>query len=291
MAVLSGKNGAVNGWSTLRNWSINDTSSSPKAVASNTKGGTARRNGIRSWTGSSNLYGARPPAMPGEIFTFTGFTNFANGVSGNGLRYTGSAIVDSIAVTWDWSSGAILSQTVNFSGNGALTPSMGAAITDASAPNLPAICGLIAEMSMNGTDWSTINDLTQGTLTISAANPSYVNSDTNCMTGRTAGSIDYAVSLSQQDETRVSYLFDIDDIIWLRLGVTLGAGEVDPTSWVLKYGKVESFSNIMVDVETQAIIARTIAVNMSADDGAGNIGYILRPGDAASAPWWGKAAS
>lgn len=278
MGVHSGEWGVVNGQSTVRNWQVNDTSDAKKYVASNTKRGSDRRRGVKAWTGSFEQYSGVPVILPGQFFTFTGFTAPDTDVTGaNGTQYTGTAIVDQIVVTWNWGSGDILLTQINFSGHLGLTPSVAAALTDASASQAESVFDVAAPLcAVNGGAMSAWPNIAQLTLTITAANQAYVNSSTAGLTGRKAGPIDWTLAAVEQETSRT--LFNIDDILDLELFT-------DATHfWRLKYGHVKEFSNIRVDPESGAIISRTANIEMAAYDANGNPGLITLPG--AGSNYW-----
>lgn len=277
MGPHSGKFAVIDSINTVRNWQINDQQSNPKAVASNTQNGTARRQGISSWAGSFNCYGHTPVVMPGEFFDFLGYTAPNDDAAGSaGTSYAGNAIVDSVVITWNWQNGDILSHVVNFSGNLALTVNDAeAAFEDATDPELHSICGTKIEYSTDDTTFYELKNITQATLTITAANQAYVNSSTVCGTGRRAGPIDWTLALNQQDTKRTGaaaafVVLKNTDYAWKLY--------VDGTDfWKLKYGMVRDFTNITCDRESGAIIGRTINVEMNGLVGS-TVGYITAPG-------------
>lgn len=280
MGVHSGKFGVLNGRSTVRNWAINEESTNPKFVASNTRGGSGRRNGINSWSGSLATYGHAPGIMPKDIAAFLGYTGPDSDIlAGTGPRATGNIICDSLALNWNWTNGEILNAVANFSGHLGLGWTMaGAAITDVTVPDVPEVTGTLFEYSANGTDWFEITDLVSAALTIIAENQSYVNSSTGGETGRKAGNIDWTLALVQQNLDRgVTLGFDKGDDIQIR-------GYVDAVDfWLLKWGKVKNFTNLTVDIETGAIMQRTVNIEMNGFVG-GVVGGITLPG--AGSPWW-----
>jgi hypothetical protein len=273
-----GKWGVVNGQSTVGNWSIADTSTPAPFIASNTEGGTARRRGVRDWTGSFMQFGATPLLMPGDGFTFGGYTSPDSGISGTGICFNGEAIIDQIVVVWDWSTGGIINTTLNFSGNGPLAQST-AEYTDATAPDAPESCGTKIETDVTGTPtWVEWENLTQATLTITSANQAYVNSSTANWTERVAGPIDWTLAVVQQDVARVSQAWDIDDE---EVHFKLWIDAVD--FWDLKWGIIKDFTGITVDRQTGAIIEQTVNIEMNGVDATG-AGSITLPG--AGAAWW-----
>lgn len=283
MTVHSGKRGRVNGVNTMRRWSIVEQERQPKAVASNTLFGTARRRGVRSWTGSYEAYGEQPVAgaMPGETFAFSGYGAPSNDVSGNGLLYEGDCVVKQVRIKWDWKSGAILSHNVDFEGHLELDMADGADPGDAVTPNLKQIGGCKLLWAANtGTPATELLNLTSMELTISAAIADYVNSSTYInsvqWTGRKAGPIDWTLKISQEDDERLTGIFDVGDFVNLRLFT-------DTTNyWELTTGLVSGFSGITVNRESGEIIARNIDIGMNAYYGS-TAGVVKLPG---GTTWW-----
>lgn len=280
MGVFSGKFGHVDGQSTVRNWTINQPSTPPSFAASNTQGGMGRRGGVRDWTGQFSNYGATPTVMPGDSFTFTGYTAPDGGTpGGSGEVLTGAALVDSVVITWNWQNGEIIGHQVNFGGHLALTEQSSSVSVDSSQPDVPTFNGTKIKMSTDefvGME-EEIPNLTSATLTITAENQTYVNSDTVVSgvtwTGRKAGNIDWTLAMNQEDNAKQGstgiptigsrYNFRLFD---------------DATSyWDLLWGHVVDFTNLNVDRETGAIISRTINVAMDGFDGT-STGKITLPG-------------
>jgi hypothetical protein len=262
--ALSGRFGVVNGVSTVRNWSINHISTPQKFVASNTKGGAGRRHGVQDFNGSFGGYGYAPPVMPGEGFSFSGLTAPTTGVeASSGQLWNGTAIVDSVAVTYSWAAAEIVSWVLNFSANGALTNTDGA-IADVLEPTVPQVCGSEIEIES-----APILDVVSAVLTLTAENQAYVNSSSvisgKCWTKRRRGNLDWTLAIVQQDDEPFAHAIGED------LEVTL------PGGWALNWAHYESLSNLLVDRETGAIISRTLNFSMNGFVG-GDVGQILVPG-------------
>lgn len=280
MGIHSGKFGVVNGHSTIRNWTVTEARNNVRYRASNTRGGSARVPGIHTWSGSFGGYGGLPLVMPGEIFTFAGYTAPANNVLGaNGQRITGQAIVDNIAITWDWAGGNPLSYQVNFSGHLDPAWTSAAALSDSTIPEIEPICDKLFEFSVDdGSTFAELEDLTTATLTLTAENQAYVNSSTNCYTGRVAGPFDWTLAVTQQSDVRAGGDFDIGDNLVLRAYTS--ATEY----WLLKWGMVKDFTGLNVDRESGAILQRTINLEMNGFVG-GVVGEVEKPGAVAFWPF------
>lgn len=268
MTVHGGKFSAVNGKRSIRQWSVNDAHTPAKGVASNTLNGTMRRPGVQDWTGSYNAFGAQPEVLPGESFSFVGYTAPDNDVSGVGRTYVGTALVESIVISWNYQNGELLSHVVNFGGDLALT-SGSATVTDTSDPDALPVCGTKLEYDFSDDNYVELDNILSMQLTISSALQTYVNSSTACWTGRKAGPLDWTLAITQQDNVRAS-IFDKGDRVRLKLFVD------DTLFWSLIWGQVRDFTGITADRETGAILQRTINIDMDAWDGA-DIGQIIKP--------------
>jgi len=280
MSVHSGKFATVNGEPTVGAWSINDDSDTKAYRASNTKGGTDRRPGITSWSGSFERFSGLPIVMPGTSFSFLGYEAPDSDVSGGtGQTYSGTALVDSIALTWNWQGGDLLKLVTNFSGHLALiTAAAQAAVADNTASDARGIVEVTPPtVQVNGAGGQVAwPNVAQISLTISAANQPYVNSSTAGGTGRKPGNIDWTLTATEQEVLRT--LFNKGDIVDLKLFIDA------TTFWILKFGLVKGFTNIRHDRDTGAIISRNVQIDMKAFDAAGVVGQIRLPG--ASSDFW-----
>lgn len=270
MGVHSGKLAVLNGMSTVRNWTIVDDITNPKYSASNTLSGTGRVSGIQSWNGTFAFYGGVPSVLPGQSFAFLGYTSPDDDISGAGQRATGNAMIDSVAITWNWANGEIISSVANFSGDLDLVWASGSQIFDATAPDVPSVCGAKIEVSDNGADFTALDNCTQAVLTITAANQKYVNSSTNCWTGMKAGNIDFTLAITRED-----------NIFTMAKGankvVKLWNSATALDFWLLKWAKVKGFTGITANPETAEIIKHTVTLEKNGFVG-GVVGAITMPG-------------
>jgi hypothetical protein len=288
MAVYSGKYGAVNGMSTVRNWVLNETTQPAEYRASNTRAGTGRKEGVYDYTGSFEGYGGVPPIMPSEYFDFVGYTaptTGAFGVAGLTKNAT-NAIVQSVTINWDWTTGGLLDWMVNFAaGEPNIITEASAAVTDLSLPAVKIVCPTKITVSENIVLWP---NLTRASLTITANNPSFVNSSTQGRTGRRAGIIDWNASVTEQ-ATAVNPNIGLSNCLGSIVGAeTLMQMYIDATLfWGLKWAHFVDVSDLRVDNDTGAIIGQTNNFAMAGFDDDGVSGYIARPGeDGASNPYW-----
>lgn len=270
----SGRWAVVNGQSTVRNWTVNELQEARRYYASNTKSGAGRKLGPRDWNGNFGGYGAVPALLPGETFTFKGFTAPDNDAEspGNGVVYEGPAIVDSIAITWNWGAQELISYVCNFSGNGRLTNSVTTALLDSTDPDPPIVCGTKLEYNTGSADveW---DYLTQAVLTMTCENQAYLNSSTidtgECWRERKKGNFDWTLALTEEDTDRDNKPDPGDDIL-CKLYVD------GSTFWELKWGHIENFSNITADRESGTILSRQVNLAMNGFDGS-STGYVKKP--------------
>lgn len=290
MGLHSGKFGVVNGASTVRNWSITDSESLQAYVASNTLFGTGRRRGVQEWSGSYSFYGHTPPVMPGDLFSFLGYTAPNDDVSGTGMRYSGQAMCENVNVNWSWQDGAIINGDVNFQGHLGLTSEDGAEITDETVPVVPLIAlGKIEYSKDDGSTWTEWTNLLSASLTLSCSVQAYVNSSTvvssALTTGRKSGPFDWTLAVTEQDVRR-DHLSKGESIV-LRLWVDTSQ------YWELMWGKVGEFTGLTVDRESGAIMQQTVNISMDGFDPdestyANSYGHVLKPD---GTEWWPGSAA
>lgn len=273
MGAKSGRFGLVNGKSTTTKWSINQTSSSQSFVASNTRGGTGRTGGPQDWTGSYEGLGHTPGVMPGEYFDFLGLTGPDSGVEGEaGVAYSGNAIVESVSITWNWETNQAISYSVSFGGNGQLEEVTQAA-ADGSQVAVFETKGCIFTFDGDTPDFG----LTTATLTITAANQTYVDSSTGGWTKRSPGPIDATLSVTINHNSITTLPFEEGDSVNVKAFIN------DTLFWDLKWMLIESFSNIGAERASGKIVSMTINTSLNAaKDGA--VGWIKKPGGTAFWP-------
>lgn len=276
MGVHGGKFAAIDGKRSVRQWTVNDGHTPAKGIASNTLNGPMRRPGVQDWTGNYNAFGAQPELMPGDPFSFIGYTAPDNDVSGVGQTYAGDALVENVVISWNYQNGELISHVVNFGGHLALV-SGSSSVEDTSDPDAFEVCGTKLQWAPALTGvYVDLDNILSMQLTLSCALQTYVNSSTLCWTGRKPGPIDWTLAITQQDNVRLGSMFDKGDRIKLKLFIN--ATEFYELTW----GQVRDFSGITADRETGAILQRTINVDMDGWDGT-NPGSIILPD---TTTWW-----
>lgn len=285
---ISGAYGAINGESTVSRWNATITNSPYAYGASNTRAGKARSIGTFDWTGSFTQMIAVPTVMPGDIFTFTGFLAPTTGIWGSsGPTKTGSAIVESVVLTWNWETNEPVGTVVNFAGVSPLTDGSDT-ITDTTLTDLKIPQGLSIKYSdleadtpaaiFAGTAGDEFVNISRAVLTISCANPRFVDSSTDGWASRVRGTLDWTLDLTQNEVALADYPIARNDILQLVLPID------DTDYWVLQYGRVLNFSGVTMDMTTANILNQTINIGMQAHTPTDVIGGIRKPG--AVTDWW-----
>ncbi len=286
MPRISGKLGVVNGQKSVATWTITESNNTRNFKLSNTSAGTGRKKGTGDWTGSFMSPEPVPVSMPGDLITFGGYLGPTTGVPGaTGPKIDCGGIIENIAMTWDWEANSI-DHTTNFACAGqvaGLTRGTGT-YTDATNPTLAIPEGLLVKYSTTLADLnsavyslgSVLLNVTKVVLTITCANPRFVDSHTNGWAGRIRGPLDWtaAITVNEADSTILPQ-------IGTNLILILPINAID--YWGLRFGHVDSFSGITVDNNTGAIISQTINIGMQANSGSA-MGAITKP--AAGSAWW-----
>ena len=276
MGAHSGRFAVIDGVDTVESWSANILSAPQAYIASNTKGGTGRVPGVMDWNGSFNQRGGSPVHMPGDLFDFKGYTAPNTDILGvDGAYYEGEAIIDQVQITWNWTTGEPIAIVSNFSGNGEVEE--GSDITtDVTDPAVLSPTGLRFTLGADEESGSD-DDLctSQAQLTITAANPSYVNSCTNNWTRRKAGPIDFSGSLTMHNDSGLALPFAIGDDVELWGYVSAAA------YWILKWCHIDSFTGITCN-RAGEIITMTVPFSMNGFNPSA--GQIRLPG--AGSDWW-----
>ena len=277
--ALGGRYGVINGITGVRNWQVSQNGAPAVYANSATAIGHGRKAGITSWAGGFSNHGAVPPVLPGILFGFAGFTAPDNGILGGvGYKYTGNAMVDSVAINWDWQGGNVIENQTSFQGALALTTVAGSyPPTDAGVSDPQTSTGTSIQYSADGATWVTLANLTQASLQITNGVQPVVNSSTAGGTDRRAGLVDWTANINVQDTLLGSGLTQFTPYQWRFY--------TDNTLfWLLKWGQVKEFTNLQVSPESGAIIGYTLSLEMCAEV-AGVLGSIKAPG--AGSSYWG----
>jgi hypothetical protein len=280
--VHSGRFCMVDGQTGVMNWTVNETSTPAATRDSATALMMARFPGIKDWNGTFAANGTPPLTLfPSEEFSFFGFTAPTSDIVGsNGDIVSGSALCDSLGITWNFESADILSYVSSFSGNGPLVRAASAHYEDSSSPQYSAAVGLLLQI-LGGDDPVVIPNVKTINLTLSAENPSYVDSSTAGWTGRKAGVLDATLDI-EFNATDLTPLGSpvIGDSLQFQFYVN------DTDSWSFAWWILKDVTNLTCD-RNGAIIGYTANFEFNGFDADGNIGYVLRPTDTMA--WWGTA--
>jgi hypothetical protein len=268
VSIHSGKFGAVNGISTVRNWVVNEVETPARFRASNTGAGTGRRTGVYDCTGSFEGYGT-PDVMPGEYFNFKGFTASTSGAYGaaGARKDLDNAIVQQVTVNWNWKTGDIINWMVTFAAGEPLElVHATGAVTDLTTTEAPKPCGTLIEV--NDQPWV---NLVSAVLTITADNPSFVNSGTSCNTGRRPGPIDWTLAVVEEARTP-SHPRGANYDLKLYIDAF--------NFWHINWGRMVSNTDLRVDMDSGAIISMTTNFEMNSNHSTtGVLGFLRMPGE------------
>jgi len=271
MAALSGKFGIINGASGVRNWRLSVESNPPMYRASNTKIGTGRLNGQVNWNGSFEHYGLSPLVLPGQEFSFAGYTAPSNDTKGGtGSLYSGIARVSEVSLNWNWRDNEPPSTSVAFQAAGILAENLtGADPTDVSIPEPSSICGLKIQYNHASVGPSAVYtwpNIARATLRFSADNPIFSNSSTIsggfCYVDSVQGPLDFDLTIvednqSMHDVRGAGTAFNPGDDLRLLLYVDAA------TFWLLEWAKIDSFSDLTVEIDTGRVIEQTVNLKMN----------------------------
>jgi len=284
MGVHSGKFGVVNGINRVLNWSLDETQEAQRHVTSATKGGSGRVPGVKDFSGTFTGLNGKPIVMPGDFFQFQGFTAPDNDTwGGDGVIWQSTAsgaIIDQVAITWDWTTGLLISADYSFSGSGPLSKDTGNLADTSEECPLSTLGGKI-EIGVTEQATAEVLDVTTFTLTYLAENASFANSGTNSWMERKPGPIDWTASMEVENNDRSA-------------SMVLGGNYVikafiDAADYhLLEWANVIDFTGLTVNRDTGDIIAHTVNFGMNGCL-AGNTGRIILPGEVTA--WWPAAGA
>jgi hypothetical protein len=117
--------------STLREWRVSQTAANKQSVSSASAGATTSTKGNIDWTGTANLYDRAAPLGGSVILPGTGYAMVGNNGS---TSAAGNIVVTGLTVDVDIAGGGIITESIEFGGNGALTYGTTSVSADATAP-------------------------------------------------------------------------------------------------------------------------------------------------------------
>ncbi len=274
--MYSGIYSAINGVGNVGEWSLKETVPVETIVNSATRGGTDRRTGIKDVSGSVTVQG-KPPYMPGESFTFVGYTSPTSGVYNTaGMRYSCNVIVTGITVNWDFAENKVVNSQLQIAGSGALTAASGAAVVDAT--NVSKVQSKACLFQYGAGPTELIANRQTATLNMSNAATAYSHAGSGAYKLREAGTLDWTLAIvTAQDTVPIAVDTVLDN---LRLYVS--------ATEYFEFGKalVLESTDIKVKPGTSEIITQTVNIGMLASDPTtGALSFIKKPGVTAS-NWW-----
>jgi hypothetical protein len=254
MTVATGCGGSVDGQSNVRSWTLATSNAVAKYAASNTLCATGLLPGVSDWTGSYEFYGNDAAFAPGEAVELELY---------GATKATGNARVESLTVNIDIEGGGIISGSVAFAANGAITFASGTQ-ADAGAVEVTTSVGCKIEL-----DGSEVPDVRTATFTLTTNNPSYSSSSTSGGTRRLPGVLSGGGSYTVYQADMVA-LPDEGDVVTLEYFVS--ASEM----WIFKYAVITDVST-NVNIENAALIDATITWQFSGYAIDGTEGAITKP--------------
>lgn len=266
----SGEYAAIDGQAGVRKWNIAKTLPLNESKHSGTRGGTQRKAGVSAWVGGWTSEGGEPGVIPGQSYSFSGYTAPDSDVEGGtGTTYSGTVIISSVTLTLDQATNQILSHDVSFEGHLLLTEAAGgAAIIDSVVSIATSALETKIQFGIGPTE---LENWTTATLTLTSQITSYVNSSTAGATGRRATSnLDWTLSVTIEDTaTALVEGSQIEDV-----EVFINATEF----WSFSHARVGAYSGITCDRESRAIISQVLNLAMDThDETTGILGAIVAP--------------
>jgi hypothetical protein len=278
--VFSGESGAVkldsNVYAAVKSWTISKTAGNTAYVDSATKGATTRGEGNKDWTGSFSADGY-PAVAPGETVTFLGTMDAVKGCSG-------SAIIESVKVDWDFAGGGSVAHEVTFAGNGVLT--LGAAVAADASICSPVSClnGKVELATPAASpSWTELAGVENVSITFTRPGQTYVDTSTDGWTKRKRGALDWTASIRvHPDSNTGNAAYGLEGLPQPGTikGIKVTDAQGTPLSYTLNWGMFADVSDVAVSRETQGIVSATLAVAMCATtliSGVATAGSITLP--------------
>jgi hypothetical protein len=230
------------------------------AHASNFKGGTGRGCGVGDWQGYFMAYGHTPPLFPNDTFTLVCSLDNTNSASGDAIC-TGIDIVVPNEPERDGKN--YVFYRVYFGAMGAdLTFGSSPPSTDVSQAAMFCASGLPLKLDNVAED-----EIIRSELRIRAAAPRYAK-DTGWYS-RTAGNLDWELDYRR----RISSLGSLPAIGTLKVVKQYVTAAL---FWELSWGRVTEPFDVEIDRESNAIVAASVKLEMSAYYGT-SYGHINNP--------------
>lgn len=277
----TGRHGAVNGLTSVRNWSLNWNQNLASRVLSSTRGGTMRFAGIEDWSASVEGFGGFPGIFPGDNVSLKMFAGPDDGVFGHyGAVYQGYALVDSLTINLQWQPTVQASWSANFSANGCMSQAPGE-YSDDVLECVSQLCSIdltyqdecVAGSGGTGDEgfFTSAANVESVTLTFNAANIPIVNSNTNCCTEREPGILDWSLAIVDQEQYP---MWDYNK--YYRFRVYIDA----ITYWSVAFGLLQDISNVRVDIESGALVTKTnnfVMASHACCDATPTLGEVVDP--------------
>lgn len=276
MTIGSGKFGVVNGVTKVRDWSMSIIDSGELYRDSSTRAGAVRNSGIIDSNGQFSVNDGTPVLYPGNFFKFEGYPLPTSGVyDSDGVIWTiDTAIIESFSSTWNWGKAQTLTSTYTFAQGTACPTFVVGHYLDVSLVTPAKMCSLGFTISLNDIDWVAYDNMVSATFTLTRSNPEITNSAYGCCTGRTPGNIDWTLSITEENDYNVvgtATPVPIGTNVALRLYVTAA------TYWELSWGRLQSWTDLVVDRDSGRIVQKTCNYAMNGISG-GILGAIFAPG-------------
>lgn len=274
--MYSGRFATVNGIGNVVKWQLTENVEEDKINSSATRGGTDRIFGDTDVTGSIECFGGIPSVMPGETFTFVGYTSPTTGVySTAGMKYTVSAMCSGITVTWDYSANKAVRYTMQFGGMGALVVASGAAVVDATA--IVKVKSRLCPM-VYGAAVPLLANRTIVTLNITSALTIRSDASTGGAKVRETGPIDW--NLAVQTTGHDQYFTPGTYLASLKLSVN-----ATPDSFWFDDAIVGQVTDVTLTADGTAIDTQTVNIHMAASGADGIVGFIRKPAELVANYW------
>ena len=277
----SGMLGYVNDKNQVRSWQIDENERLSPFVNSGTAGAAGRNRGVRDWTGNYAADGAEPAVLPGEAFTFTGYT-------GSGKQLSGPARAESLTLSINIENADPVRHSLNFGANGALAGGSG---TGADAATSDPENSLTVKV-YRGADIASLvelPDVRSLEATLTAALKSYASSSTAGHTKRNDGPRDLTLSIPVfADDLSALPARGAIELLRIVTDLVLDEGSPDWTAskyWDIAWIRWAAASSFLVNIETGDMIGCTLNAELSIVN-AGGMGRVVTP---AGIVWIGTA--